>query len=398
MSGFPVRALLCLLAVMACALFFESAPSPAPAQPMTEAELGRLAFHDPILSASGKQSCASCHAESAGHAAPNALAVQPGGADLSASGLRASQSLRYLASNVPFHFDAEGKALGGFFWDGRAESFAAQAAGPLLGPLEMANPDRASVVEKIAKASWAGAFKALYGADILRDTDRAFERLTAALQRFQLEDAQFNAYSSKYDAVLRGQATLNEQEARGLALFNDEHKGNCAACHPSDKNADGSHPLFTDFSYDNLGVPRNPEIAANANAEYFDLGLCNRPELRSRDELCGAFRVPSLRNVALRQVYFHNGRFRTLKEAMVFYVERDTHPHKWYPKNADGTVRKFDDLPERFHANVNSSEGPYDRKAGEAPALDAREIDDIIAFLNTLTDGWSPASPQGARR
>ena len=398
MSGFPVRALLCLFAVMACALLFEAAPTPAPVRAMTEAELGRVAFHDPILSASGKQSCASCHAEAAGHAAPNALAVQPGGVDMTRSGLRASQPLRYLASNVAFHFDAEGKARGGFFWDGRAESFAAQAAGPLLGPLEMANPDKASVVAKIAKASWAGSFKALYGADILNDTDRAFERLTAALQRFQLEDAQFNAFSSQYDAVLRGQATLDAQQARGLELFNDAQKGNCAACHPSEKHTDGSHPLFTDFSYDNLGVPRNPEIPANASAEHFDLGLCNRPELRNREELCGAFRVPSLRNVALRQVYFHNGRFRTLKEALAFYVERDTHPHKWYPRNADGTVRRFDDLPERFHANVNTSEGPYDRKAGESPALNEREIDDIIAFLNTLTDGWSPSSPQAVRR
>ena len=303
-------------------------------------------------------------------------------------GLRSSQSLRYLATNGPFHFDAEGTPTGGFFWDGRADSLAAQAGIPLLGAREMANPDKASVVGQLARAPWVGEFKAVYGADVLQDTDRAFDKLTQSLQRFQLEDKSFNAYTSKYDEVLRGNAALTAPESRGLALFNDPAKGNCAACHPSAKAADGSHPLFTDFTYDNLGIPRNAEIAANNDPASFDLGLCDRPDLRDRDDLCGAFKVPSLRNVALRQVLFHNGKFRSLKDALTFYVQRDTAPQKWYPRNPDGTIAKFDDLPARLRSNVNTTEAPYDRKPGDSPALDDREIDDVIAFLRTLNDGW----------
>jgi cytochrome c peroxidase len=355
-----------------------------------EAALGQRAFNDTILSASERQSCASCHAAEAAHAAPNDLSVQLGGANGDVQGLRASPSLRYLAKNTAFHFDDEGTPTGGFFWDGRADSFAIQAAGPLLGAREMANGTKAAVVEKLRRAAWVDDFRALYGANALDDVDLAFDKLGQALQRFQLEDTIFNAYTSKYDAVLRGQAALSEQEERGRILFNDPAKGNCAACHPSAKNPDGSHPLFTDFTYDNLGVPRNTEIAANADPAYFDLGLCGRADLADRTDLCGAFKVPSLRNVALRRVFFHNGKFKSLKDALTFYVRRDTDPAKWYPLNADGSVNKFDDLPGAFKVNVNTSEAPYDRKSGDAPALSDAEIDDVIAFLRTLSDGWQP--------
>jgi cytochrome c peroxidase len=353
-----------------------------------EAALGELAFNDKTLSAGAHVSCASCHSADAGHAAPNDFSVQWAGPLGDTQGLRASQSLRYLAKNTAFHFDEEGTPVGGFFWDGRANTLADQAGGPLLGAREMANRSKAEVAEKIARTEWAARFRELYGDDILNDPERAFDKLTQALQRYQQEDAIFNAYTSKYDAVLRGQAALTVQEERGRVLFNDEAKGNCAACHPSAKNADGSHPLFTDFTYDNLGIPRNAEIDANGDPTYFDLGLCNRPELASRSELCGAFKVPSLRNVALRRVYFHNGKFKSLKDALTFYVQRDTNPEKWYPLNADGTVNKFDDLPAAYKGNVNTSEAPYNRSAGDAPALTDAEIDDIIAFLQTLSDGW----------
>jgi cytochrome c peroxidase len=381
----PFAALLC---VMAAAFFFEPLSPPAGARPLSEIELGKLAFEDPILSASGVQSCASCHAPSHGHAAPNALPVQPGGAAMDRQGMRTSQPLRYLAFNGRFHFDTDGTPTGGFFWDGRADSLAAQAEGPLLGEREMANPDKAGVVARIAQARWAADFRRLYGADILKDPERAVAALTRALGRFQAEDLAFNGFSSKYDAVLRGQAQLDAPEARGLALFNDAAKGNCAECHPSQRRDDGGHPLFTDFTYDTLGVPRNPAIAANADPAYIDLGLCDRPDLKTRTDLCGAFKVPSLRNVALRQAYFHNGHFTSLEDVVRFYVQRDTHPHKWYPPGADGKPKTFDDLPARFHDNVNR-EAPYDRTPGQAPALDEREIQDVVAFLKTLTDGWS---------
>ena len=137
-------------------------------------------------------------------------------------------------------------------------------------------------------------------------------------------------------------------------------------------------------------MPRNTEIAATADANYFDLGLCgpDRTDLSGRTDLCGAFKVPTLRNVATRPVFFHNGRFKSLKETLQFYVTRDTHPERWYPL-VNGTPDKFNDLPAAYRANVNTSEAPYNRKPGDAPTLTDAEIDDLIAFLTTLSDGYS---------
>ena len=356
------------------------------------AQLGELAFHDPKLSASGRQACASCHAADHGHGAPNALATQLGGVGLNLQGSRSAPAIRYLSSNRAFHFEADGTPTGGFFWDGRASALQAQAGEPLLNPEEMANTSVAEVIERLARASYANQFKQLYGNDIFSRPADAFARLTLALQQYQLEDIDFRPFSSKYDAFLRGQAALSQAEQRGLALFNAPGKGNCAACHPSAKSADGGFPLFTDFSYDNLGVPRNPALAQNSDPAFFDLGLCARSggDMAKRTDLCGAFKVPSLRNVALRGALFHNGRFGNLKDAVTFYVQRDTSPEKWYSRLADGSVDKFDDLPAAYRANVNNSEVPYNRRPGDAPALSDSEIDDVVSFLATLTDGYSP--------
>jgi len=356
-----------------------------------QASLGEKLFNDTSLSASGQQACASCHVASSAHAQNNALAAQLGGAALNLQGGRLSPSIRYLTYNTAFFFDAEGTPTGGFFWDGRATSLADQAGKPFLNPVEMANTSEAEVVAKVAAAAYAAEFRQVFGDDIFTRPADAFQRITLALQQYQREDADFHPFSSKYDAFLRGTTTLSEQELRGLALFNSPSKGNCAACHPSARGSDGSFPLFTDFTYDNLGVPRNTELSQNADATTFDLGLCARSlgDLTSRGDLCGAFKVPSLRNVALRQAYFHNGRFKTLKDALTFYVQRETNPEKWYSLNADGSLNKYDDLPTAYKANVNTTEAPYNRVLGDAPALSDSEIDDVIAFLNTLSDGYT---------
>jgi cytochrome c peroxidase len=178
---------------------------------------------------------------------------------------------------------------------------------------------------------------------------------------------------------------LSEQELRGLAVFNDPAKGNCARCHQSERGSSGAFPAFTDFGYVALGVPRNRALAVNADPNYYDLGLCGplREEYRNRAEYCGLFRTPSLRNVTLRKTFFHNGVFHDLRQVLRFYVERDIHPEKWYPNGG-----AFDDLPTQFRENINR-EPPFDRHPGDAPALSESEITDVIAFLGTLTDGWS---------
>jgi cytochrome c peroxidase len=367
-------------------------PAGAPESLSRVAALGRELFHDPSLSASGRQSCATCHLPERAFAGPEAEVVSPGGPGLERTGRRNAPSLRYLGETPPFHFEADGTAVGGFFRDGRADTLAAQARGPLLSPDEMANGSPAEFAARVARAAYAAEFRAVFGAAVFDDPETVLERALHALARYQLEDADFAPFTSKYDAFLAGTATLSDQELRGLALFNDPRKGNCAACHPSGRRANGAPPLFTDFTYDTLGVPRNAAIPANADAAYRDLGLCGpvRTDLVARTDLCGAFKVPTLRNVALTAPYFHNGRFATLAEVVAFYVRRDTNPDEWYPPGPDGAVVKFDDLPPGSAGNVNTTEAPYDRRPGDRPALTPAEIDDVVAFLNTLTDGYSP--------
>lgn len=361
-------------------------PEPAPSDLSAAAKLGARIFDDPSLSASGALACSGCH--QAQHAHASTAVVNLGGPALDQAGTRNSPTLRYLDQNPAFFFDGEGTPTGGFNRDGRASSLMAQAHRPFLAPNEMANASTADVVARLAAAAYADEFKALFGADVFADADTAFARALFALAAFQREDTAFHPYTSRYDDFLRGTGTLSEQERRGLALYNNPAKGNCAACHPSSRGADGSLPLFTDFTYDNLGVPRNPAIAANADPAFFDLGLCGpgREDLADRRDLCGAFKVPTLRNIAVTAPYFHNGRFATLTEAMRFYVRRDTHPEEWYPRRADGSIDQFDDLPDFARINVNLTEAPYNRRPGEAPALSESEIADVIAFLGTLTD------------
>jgi len=364
----------------------------AAAQLSDAAALGKRIFFDTSLSASGRMSCATCHDPASAHAQPNASPVQSGGAQLDVPGFRSVPSLRYLRFAPAFFFDTDGTPTGGFNRDGRENTLADQAVRPFLAAHEMANGTSTAIAQKLASATYADEFRRVFGANVFADADTAFARARFALERYQREDRAFASFDSKYDAFLAGKARLSDAEMRGLALFNDPRKGNCAACHPSGRSADGSPPLFTDFTYDNLGVPRNAAIPANADAAYADLGLCGpeRADLSARSDLCGAFKVPTLRNVATRRVIFHNGRFDSLTAALQFYVQRDTNPARWYPAGADGAIDKFDDVPAASKANVNQTEAPYNRHEGEAPALTDAEIADLVAFLATLTDGHTP--------
>lgn len=356
--------------------------------------LGARIFRDPSLSASGSMACATCHDPAHAHGPPNGVAVVQGGANLDVPGFRAVPSLRYLDPNLAFFFQKDGTPTGGFNRDGRAQDLIEQAARPFLAAHEMANADSAAVAAKLARAAYAGEFRRIFGEAVFDDAERAFLAARFALAEYEREAPEFHPFDSKFDGFLAGKWMLSPQELRGLALFNRPDKGNCAACHPSTRRADGTPPRFTDFTYDNLGVPRNAEIPANAEPTYFDLGLCgpDRQDLITRKDLCGAFKVPTLRNVAIREVFFHNGAFHNLRDAVRFYVQRDTDPWKYYPVVADGSVEKFNDLPSALRGNVNTREVPYDRQPGQAPRLNEDEISDLLAFLQTLTDGYDPAT------
>jgi cytochrome c peroxidase len=378
------------------------APEPTPIE-----ELGRRLFFDPSLSVTGTVSCATCHDPDhafTGNNDPDPATPVARGALPGAAGKRNVPSPMYGAFSPVFSIvrDDEGEwsARGGQFWDGRAETLAIQALGPVLDPREMGMPGRAELVARVRAAPYAAAFESVFGLDGFEDVAAVSTAVGTALAAFE-RTAAFSPFDSKFDAVLRGQARFTSDEAAGFALFRDPEKGNCIACHAGDE--DSSDPrawLFTDFSYDALGVPRNAEIADNADPDSFDLGLCAQPGLRDRvpaavddadafvDGLCGAFKVPSLRNVARTAPYMHNGVFATLEQVVEFYATRETAPERWYP-TVDGEGVRYDDLPSKYRGNVNTDEAPYDRTRGEEPRMSPAEVRQVVAFLRTLSDGDS---------
>ena len=366
------------------------------------AALGQRLFNDPLLSASGRMACAACHDPAHGFGPANALSAQVGGKDMRQPGLRAVPSLTYLQAVPPFtahYYDSPDEGdpsvdngpTGGLTWDGRVDRRRDQARVPLLSPFEMANADAAALAARVAKSGYAASLRRLFGRAVFDDPDKALAALGAALSAYQQDAATFYPYSSKYDAFLAGRAQLSPQEAHGLALFNDAAKGNCASCHISAPANDGSPPQFSDYGLIAVGLPRNTAIAANADPTFFDLGACGplREDLAGQAAYCGLFRTPSLRNVALRKTFFHNGLVHDLRKAVAFYVERDTAPEKWYPRDAAGRVMKFDDLPAQYRGNING-DPPFGGQPGDKPKLSPAEIDDVVAFLKTLTDGYAP--------
>ncbi|GLR85024.1 cytochrome-c peroxidase [Bradyrhizobium iriomotense] len=399
-------------------------PPVAPLSAM--AQLGKEIFYDASLSSSGALSCASCHSPEHAYGPPNDAPVMFGGATLSRQGARAVPSLTYLERHPNFSIGPEkddddnvvdlaqmaalgqqtsrakkvatGTAAsaanivpqGGLFWDGRADTLQDQALFPLLDPNEMDGGSAEIVADKLRRALYAPRFAELFGAGVFRNQRLLIAEAMFAVARYQVEEPSFHPYSSKYDYWLEGKARLSESELRGLKLFNDPEKANCAGCHTSAPTRDGLPPLFTDHQYEALGAPRNAALDGNRDPDHFDLGVCGpyRTDIPEQTQYCGMFLTPTLRNTATRRAYFHNGVFRTLEEVMDFYNFRDTNPEKVFPRRADGTVQKYDDLPAKYHANVDVSDPPFDRHLGDTPAMTAQDEADIIAFLKTLTDGY----------
>lgn len=365
--------------------------------------LGKKIFEDTNLSEPRGVSCASCHDPKKAFQGNNnsSIASIAKGSRDGLFGGRNVPTAAYAAFTPSFHFakekDDEGKedikAIGGQFLDGRAPDLATQAGGPLLNPKEMNNSSKAAVVEKVKNAPYAQLMTKLYGVNAFDNIDSAFTNITQSIAAFE-NSHYFAPFSSKFDRVLLGKDKFNEQEAKGFSLFKDPKKGNCLACHTGKE--DSKEPrdwLFTDYSYDALGVPRNHAIPENSDANHYDLGLCKQegiektaPKEVDVKTLCGAFKVPTLRNIAITAPYMHNGVFSNLRDAVKFYATRDTNPELWYGKNPDGSTNKYDDTPKKYQENINTTEVPYNRKAGEKPSLTDEEIDALVAFLKTLSD------------
>ena len=326
--------------------------SASTARPLTKEQLGKRLFEDTALSEPAGQACTDCHATALAFTDPEGDRTSAGVIQ-GRFGLRNAPTLTYAALVPPLHREGD-RIVGGLFWDGRRDTLAAQAEVPLLNPLEMNNASKRDVVVKL-RARHARAFDQVFGTNSLEDVDTAFTHACDAIAAFE-RTPMFAPFASNYDRYRAGTLALADDEARGLALFMDPARGNCASCH--------TPPLFTSFTYANLGVPRfadNPfyELSRELNPDgvaHVDHGLGQTTREPRHD---GMFRVPTLRNVLLTAPYGHNGYFRRLDEIIAFHA-------------ADPT-----------RAEVPAT---VDRTQLAAFRPSAGDIADLVAFLRTLTD------------
>ena len=347
-------------------------------------QLGKNIFFDKISVPANKTACADCHGSSVGFTGPDELINKHGSVYPGANGSfgnRKPPSAAYATFSPVFYYDAATLSfVGGNFWDGRATGerlgspSAEQALGPFLNPREhnVANP--LAVLMIIEKSKYISLWKKVWGEKLRYSTQEEinlnFDRVGLAIAAYE-GSSEVNQFSSKFDYYLKSVVELTSEEASGLELFNN--KGKCALCHISI----GKKPLFTDFTFDNLGSPINPENPVyDYNPSFIDYGLggflLTRTDYSSMaTENMGKHKVPTLRNVDKRpdngftKAYMHNGVFKSLKEVVHFYNTRD-----------DGSWP----APE-VSANINTVQ------VGNLGLSDAEE-NAIVAFMKTLSDGY----------
>jgi len=373
-------------------------PRQGPPEDPALVALGRKIFFDARLSGPPGTSCASCHdparAFSGRHGSPIGVAS---GSRPGHFARRSTPSVLYMRYVPRFHYfdDDENPApepRGGFFWDGRSDSVAELVRQPLFEPDEMNAGTPGRLAAKIMRGPYAEDLRRAIGRSLPPEAlppealppEAVLRGVGQALEAY-LKSDEMTPSSSKYDEYVRGQATLTEQERRGLEAFKDRRRGACSGCHRmAETSTDPAESMFTDYGYDAIAVPRNRELPGNRDAARFDLGLCERRDTMTPsndDRWCSSFRTPSLRNVAVRDRFGHNGVFKSLRDVVVFYARRAVSPGLVYPPG-----ETFDDVPTPFRQNVNIFSPVYNRKEGSPPPLTDDDIDAIVAFLGTLTD------------
>ena len=337
-----------------------TAQLPAPVLSDDKIALGNILFNDPALSNPPGQSCATCHKPD--RAFSEDRVVSEGAAKV--LGTRNAPSLMYAQFSIPLAYEEWRKTwVGGQFWDGRADTLAEQALGPLLNPAEM-NNTRQTLATSLRGLSYKGMMESIYGKAAFADDDTLIAAAADALQAFQMS-ATFAPFTSKFDFAERGLVELTEQEKLGAKLF--DTKAACMDCHAGIGN---DRKLFTQFSYHNILTPPNPAL----NNGLPDPGLALHPKLNEAEKKLaqGRFKTPTVRNIALTAPYMHNGVFKTLREVIEYYNEVDNR-ERWgqagFPETQSHMLRSRLELTEE-------------------------EIEALLAFLDTLTDGYILPTPQ----
>lgn len=394
-------------------------------------QLGKSIFLDPNLSINVNQACAACHSPATGFTGPqsstNAHGTVYEGSIAGRFGNRKPPSAAYATPSPILHYVTDRREalfLGGNFWDGRATGetlgnpAADQALGPFLNPLEQALPDNACVVYRVCTASYPVSFENVWGAGTCQITWPANISTTCATEggvvSLSAEDRtkvntvyggiglsaaayeaspEVNQFTSKFDYYLMRMADLTQGEKRGLALFSGKAK--CTNCHTIGRGAKAEPPLLTDFTYDNLGVPKNPENPFYvSNPSFIDQGLGGFLSTRAdyqmfAEENLGKQKVPTLRNVDKRpdpgfaKAYTHNGYFKTLEGIVHFYNTRDVKPVCPGPYTEAQALAANCWPPPEVSENVNHDE------LGNLHLTPDQEAA-IVEFLKTLSDGHSP--------
>jgi len=343
-----------LVGVTACLIFSMAGTANA----LSEKEaLGKKLYFDENLSEPNGQACASCHLPSAGFADPDQNLPVSEGVIASRFGGRNSPTASY-AVFFP-EFTLKGGVRGGQFWDGRAANLVEQAKGPFLNPLEMNNPDKASVISDVAASTYAADFEAVYGNGSLNNIEQAYDNVADAIASYE-SSSELSPFTSKYDEVKAGRASFTVQEQAGFDLFSG--RGKCTHCHGlgGGKQVD----VFSDFSYHNIGLPRNTEYPYSLiENPVADLGLGG---VLNNSKYNGQFKTSHLRNISATAPYMHNGVLKTLKEVVHFYNTRDV-PGVWPASEVN--------------ENISSS------FVGDLGLSDAEE-DAIVSFMETLTDSY----------
>lgn len=345
------------------------------AEDMKKEDLGRILFFDVNLSKNRTQSCATCHNPNAGFVDDRDNGVKKMaslGDDGKSLGDRQAPTASYAKFSPTFHFDEKAKKyVGGQFWDGREATLEGQAGGPPLNPVEMGMSDKKAVVDRLKENSlYVNSFKKIFGADIFKNDDKAYEAMTIAIASFERTD-EFSPFDSKYDRYLKGEYDLTPLEDLGKSIFFSNNNNSCANCHVL-KGEDKEGETFTNYQYHNIGTPANNELRAKNGVKAIDEGLLANLNVSDAAQK-GKHKVPTLRNVAVTGPYMHNGVFKDLKTVVEFY---DKYNNK--DRNIDPETNKPWDEPE-----VKDNISLQELKANK---LTDRKVEALVAFMKLLTD------------